>query len=47
MFEGNYKDGKYDGLHRGWYENGQLKSECNYKDGKRWFMEKIGTRMVS
>jgi antitoxin component YwqK of YwqJK toxin-antitoxin module len=33
--EANYKDGKKDGLHRGWYENGQLMFEFNYKNGKR------------
>jgi antitoxin component YwqK of YwqJK toxin-antitoxin module len=32
--EKNYKDGKKDGLQRGWYENGQLEYEENYKDGK-------------
>lgn len=23
------------GLHKYWYSNGQLNSECNYKDGKK------------
>ena len=32
-FEGNYKDGKVDGLYRFWYENGQKSYEENYKDG--------------
>ena len=37
----NYKKGKKDGLHTGWYENGQKSSERNYKDGvilwsKQW-----------
>ena len=32
--EGNYKDGKRDGLYQEWYENGQLLSEANYKDGQ-------------
>ena len=38
----NYKDGKRIGLHRDWYENGQLHNEFNYKDGvkdglaRRW-----------
>ena len=31
---GIYVKGKKDGLHRTWYENGQLQSEYNYKDGK-------------
>ena len=30
----NYKDGKWIGVHRVWYENGQLKEEIYYKDGK-------------
>jgi len=30
-----FKDGKEDGLHKAWYENGQLEYEGNYKDGKR------------
>jgi len=34
--EGNYKDGKKDGLWKGWYYyNGQLQYEWNYKDGKQ------------
>ena len=39
----NYIDGKRDGEHKQWYENGQLKYEYNYKDGKedglftRWY----------
>ena len=33
--EGAWKDGKIDGLWKGWDENGQLKWERNYKDGKR------------
>ena len=32
--EGNYKDGKPDGLNLGWYENGKKQWEENYKDGK-------------
>ena len=31
--EGNYKDGKPDGLWVRWHKNGQKKSESNYKDG--------------
>ena len=30
-----FKDGKLDGPWKGYYENGQLKYEKNYKDGKR------------
>ena len=33
--EGNYKDGKKDGLEVWWYDNGQKMSERNYKDGKQ------------
>ena len=33
-FEGNWKDGKMDGLWSEWYENGQKKIKNNYKDGK-------------
>ena len=25
-----------DGLHREWHENGQLRQECTYKDGKKY-----------
>ena len=32
--EGNFKDGKWDGLETWWYENGQKESEVTYKDGK-------------
>ncbi|MCP4923188.1 MAG: toxin-antitoxin system YwqK family antitoxin, partial [bacterium] len=33
-WEGSQKDGKPDGLHRGWHENGQKGEEVNFKDGK-------------
>ena len=33
--EGNYKDGKQDGLWTRWQENGQKSRERNYKDGKQ------------
>ena len=33
-WEGNYKDGKPDGIYTRWYENGQKKEERTYKDGK-------------
>ena len=33
--EGNYKDGKKDGLWKYWDENGKLRYEKNYKDGER------------
>jgi len=32
-FEGNYKDGKEDGLHNAWHKNGQKSSEGNWKNG--------------
>ena len=32
--EGNYNDGKRDGLYEEYYENGQLKIKVNYKDGE-------------
>ena len=32
--EGNYKDGKKDGLTTYWYEDGQKKQEANLRDGK-------------
>jgi len=32
--EGNYKDGKEDGLWVWWYKNGQKSMEGNYKNGK-------------
>ena len=32
--EGNYKDGKPDGLWLKWHKNGQKRSEENWKDGK-------------
>tara|TARA_B110000503_G_C6747768_1_gene250313 strand:- start:63 stop:443 length:381 start_codon:yes stop_codon:yes gene_type:complete len=33
MYETIYKDGKRDGLAKGWYDNGQLEVMYNYKDG--------------
>jgi len=30
-----FKDGKEDGLRKGWYGNGQKRSERNYRDGKK------------
>ena len=33
--EVNYKDGELDGILKRWYENGQLKTEANYKNGKQ------------
>ena len=33
--EGNYKDGKEDGLWVWWYENGQKEAEVNWKNGKQ------------
>ena len=33
--EKNYKDGKENGLFKGWYDNGQLWVEGNYKDEKK------------
>ena len=33
--EGNYKNGKYDGLMTQWYENGKKKLEGHYKNGKQ------------
>ena len=35
MYEGNYKDGKPDGLSVSWHENGQKWSEGNWKNGKQ------------
>ena len=32
--EGNYKDGKLDGLYTSWYENGQKREETNWRDDK-------------
>ena len=32
--EGNYKDGKQDGLETAWHENGQKQFEINYNDGE-------------
>ena len=32
--EGNYKDGKLDGLYTSWYENGQKREESNWRDDK-------------
>ena len=34
LVEGNYKDGKLDGLGVEWYENGQKKTEMSWKEGK-------------
>ena len=33
--EGNWKDGKEDGLAVLWHENGQKRAEGNFKDGKQ------------
>ena len=33
MFEANYKNGKLDGLDKGWYEDGRLEYSFNWKDG--------------
>lgn len=33
-FEGNFKDGKGNGLYTEWYENGQMRYEGTMKDGK-------------
>ena len=33
--EGNFKNGKKDGLKTSWYEDGQKRSEDNFKDGKK------------
>tara|TARA_B100000745_G_C19846310_1_gene280848 strand:+ start:22 stop:477 length:456 start_codon:yes stop_codon:yes gene_type:complete len=33
-WEWYYKDGKQDGVAKGWYPDGQIRSEINYKDGK-------------
>ena len=35
LAEGNYKDGKQEGLTVEWHENGQKKAEGNWKDGKQ------------
>ena len=32
--EGNFKDGKRDGLNTAWYQNGKKEMEITYKDGK-------------
>ena len=34
-FEETYKDGKRDGLHTEWYEEGKKKIEENFEDGKK------------
>jgi antitoxin component YwqK of YwqJK toxin-antitoxin module len=35
MWEGNYKDGKIDGVWKDWDKQGNLIRETTYKDGKR------------
>jgi antitoxin component YwqK of YwqJK toxin-antitoxin module len=35
IFEGNYKDGKWDGLIKGWHDNGQKMFEGTYIDGTK------------
>ena len=32
--ETNFKEGKFDGVFRAWYDNGQLEYEQNWKDVK-------------
>ena len=39
--EGNYKEGKKEGVWKEWYENGQLDEIINYKDGKRDGLRKV------
>ena len=34
-FEGNYKDGKEDGLWTYWYRNGQLEKKIIYENGRK------------
>ncbi len=34
MYKDNFKDGKLDGKKTNWHENGQIKSEANYKNGE-------------
>jgi len=34
-YEGNYKEGKEEGVHKQWHQDGQLYSEGNYKEGKQ------------
>ena len=33
--EGNFKDGKEEGLFTSWHDNGQKKNEGKFKDGKK------------
>ena len=33
--ESNWKDGKKDGLSKGWHSDGQLRFEAKWKDGQR------------
>ena len=45
----NFKNGEFDGLGTGWYDNGQKKKEGTYKDGERvgkwtWY-NKIGIKI--
>jgi len=35
LAEGNYKDGKQEGLTVAWHENGLKKAEANFNDGKQ------------
>lgn len=35
LVEKNYKDGRLDGLSKGWYRNGGLFKELNYRDGRQ------------
>ena len=41
--KGNYKDGKLDGLRRGWHENGNVWFNSYYKDGKPLRKEQVET----
>ena len=40
--EGNYKDGKEDGIFTKWYETGEKEFEWNFKDGKEVSVEWFG-----
>ncbi len=42
--ETDYIDGKKDGLHKVWFENGNLRAQGNYKEGKRVGLHKTWSK---
>ena len=44
-FEGTFKDGKKEGIHRWWYRTGQIEFELSFKNDKKNGLSRVGGRM--